>query len=334
MGYFSGYLLSAILMIVFLALSWVVTGLFHLSGTAEMIVRMLLMALVFAGVGFFYYWFRYRRTPKNQQDAAQLDAADSEREIGYFIRDAEARLAASNLGKEAKLGQLPVFFVLGETGAAKTSMIVHSGMEPDLLAGQVYQDSNIIPTRPLNIWLAQKSVFVEPGGPLLTDPNRWIRLIRRLQPLRRRIFEGQQAARAVVVCVDAELFLQPGANEKLAALARNLHTRIGEISQILGVRLPIYVLFSKLDRLASFSDFVRNLTEEEVHAGSGRDVPDAYGARAGRGIRGGGIAAPDGCVRSAVRQPLRQAIAVPGARRRRREIGAGLRISARVSQAS
>ena len=157
MGGFGYYLISAVFLVVFLGVSWVVTGLLHLSGTTEMIVRTLLMGLVFAGFGALY-WLRSRRQnqPATEAERAQEDVAASEREIGSFVRDAEIRLAASNLGKEAKLSQLPVFFLIGETGSAKTSVFVHSGVEPDLLAGQVYQDSAIVATRPVNIWLAQR----------------------------------------------------------------------------------------------------------------------------------------------------------------------------------
>src|ERR1035438_1653432 len=180
MGGFGYYLISAVFLVVFLGVSWVVTGLLHLSGTTEMIVRTLLMGLVFAGFGALY-WLRSRRQnqPATDAERAQEDVAASEREIGSFVRDAEIRLAASNLGKEAKLSQLPVFFLIGETASAKTSVFVHSGVEPDLLAGQVYQDSAIVATRPVNIWLAQRSVFVEAGGQLLGEPARWGRLVKR-----------------------------------------------------------------------------------------------------------------------------------------------------------
>jgi type VI secretion system protein ImpL len=270
----SYYLISVVVMLVFLVVSWIVTGLLHLSGQAETVVRMVLTGLIFGAFGALYY-FRSRRQKQPPTDAerTQQNVASSEREIGFFIRDAETRLAASSLGKEAKLSQMPVFFVVGDTASAKTSVFVHSGLEPDLLAGQVYQDTAIVSTRPLNIWLAQRSVFVEPGGPMLDDPARWGRLIKRLQPLRRRLFGAKPAPRAVIVCVDCETFLKPGADENLATLARSLHTRIGEIAQILGVRLPIYVLFTKLDRLASFTDFVRNLTDDEANRVLGVTLP-------------------------------------------------------------
>ena len=267
-------LISVLFLVVFIGASWIVTGLLHLSGTAEMIVRMLFMGLACSLVGLVYWWRQKRQRQKESApQEGQVAAAAEEREIESFVRDAEVRLAASMVGKEAKLGSMPVYFLIGETGAAKTSLFVHSGVEPELLAGQVYQDNNLVPTRPVNIWLAQKSVFVEAGGRLLGEPGRWMRLVKRLQPRRRRLFFRPQPPRGVIVCVDSESFLKPGADEAVASTARNLQARLGEISHALGIRLPIYVIFSKLDRLGFFTDFVGNLTEEEVHQTLGVTLP-------------------------------------------------------------
>ena len=274
MGGYGFYLISAISMIVFFGISWFVTSLLHLPPTVDTIVRMLLMGLVFALFGLVYAWRQKREARKAQQATpGQAAVATAEKEVEVYIRDAETRLAQSALGKEAKLAQLPVFFITGEPASAKTSTFVHSGTEPDLLAGQVYQDNTIIPTRPVNFWLAQKAVFVEAGGTLLGDAGRWATLVKRLSPKRGFFRRRGNAARAAIVCVDCESFLKSGAEDGLAATARSLRTRIGEISQVLGIRLPIYVIFSKLDRLAFFTDFVNNLTDEEVTQVLGVTLP-------------------------------------------------------------
>jgi type VI secretion system protein ImpL len=263
------------MMTAMLGASWFVTGLLHISGPMQMVVRGLAMGLVMSAFGLVHVFRAKRERAKTQ--AAQgvpADAATAEKEIETFIRDAETRLAQSNVAKEAKLAQLPVFFLIGETGSAKTSVFVQSGVEPDLIAGQVYQDNSIIATRPVNFWLAQKSVFVEAGGKLIADPGRWTTLIKRLHPKHRNPFRRRPPSpRAAIVFLDGEMFLQPNADEALALTARNLRTRLGEISQALGIRLPVYVLFSKLDRLGHFTDFVGNLTDEEVTQVLGVTLP-------------------------------------------------------------
>lgn len=270
-GYYVG---SAVLMVLIMGMSWFITGMLHLPSSVEMVVRILMMGLVMSIFGLVYTWRArkiQRKTEEAQRGHGQIAAADKDIEV--FVRDAETRLAQSALGREAKLSQLPAFFIVGETGSAKTSIFVNSGTEPDLLAGQVYQDNAIAPTRPVNIWLAHKSVFVEGGGKLAADPSRWITLIKRLHPSRRLFRHKPQAARAALVCVDSEAFLRPNADEALAMIARNLRSRLGEISQTLGIRLPVYVLFTKLDRLRYFTDFFGSLTDPEVTQVFGATLP-------------------------------------------------------------
>ena len=94
-------------------------------------------------------------------------------EIALLVRDAEAKLAAAKLEQGARVGNLPVYLLMGDPGSAKTSIMLHSGLEPELLAGQVYQADNVAPTRTANLWFSRRSVFVEAGGRLLADPAKW-----------------------------------------------------------------------------------------------------------------------------------------------------------------
>jgi type VI secretion system protein ImpL len=268
------YVISAVSMVIFIGLSWFVTSLLHLSPTVNTLVMMMAMGMMFAIFGLVFSWRQRRQTRKEQAGAqGQAAIATADKEVEVYIRDAQTRLAQSALGKEAKLTQLPAFFLIGEAGAAKTSIFVHSGVEPDLLSGQVYQDNVITSTQAVNLWLAQKSIFVEGGGKLLADSQRWSTLIKHLSPKWNLFQRRAQPPRAAIICVDCESFLRPNADDALTVTARNLRTRAGEISHAFGIRLPIYVLFSKLDRLAYFTDFVGNLTADEVTQVLGVTLP-------------------------------------------------------------
>jgi type VI secretion system protein ImpL len=194
-------------------------------------------------------------------------------EIALLIRDAEARLAAAKLGQGARVGNLPVYILMGDPSSAKTSSMLHSGLEPELLSGQVYQNNNIASTRTANLWFSRRSVFVEAGGRLLADPPNWHRLIRKLQPRSSVVGKGQQAPRAAVVFFDCENFTRQGAADIAVNSARALRARLGEISQAMGINLPVYVLFSKMDRLPFFTDYVRNLSREEASQVVGVTLP-------------------------------------------------------------
>ncbi|MCW5980969.1 MAG: hypothetical protein KIT09_23005 [Bryobacteraceae bacterium] len=284
MGYFTFYITSAIFMAMYAVIAWFVPSKLGLTGMAENIVRTTLLGFGLSLYGSLIWWYNRRGQRKQATAEAQrAQAPGAETEIDYLIRQAEARLASSRQKRDAKLSAIPVFFIMGESGSAKTSAFIQSGVEPELLAGQIFQESAVVPTRPANLWLAKQVVFIEAGGRLLVEPNRWTYLIKRLQPARLRpLFrKKQQAARGVVLCVDCELFLRPGAEEALSVTARRLHERLGEISQTLGIQLPVYVLFNKLDRIRFFTEFVGNLADEEVHQALGVTLPMRRGVEQG-----------------------------------------------------
>jgi type VI secretion system protein ImpL len=219
------------------------------------------------------------KTAAAAADNADPGAAGTE-EIDALVREAERRLAASKQGD--RVGSLPVFLIAGDTGSTKTSVMVNAGLEPELLAGLVYRDGNMVPTRTANLWFSRRTIFVEAGGKLPSEPAKWARLIRKLQPRAAVASQSAQAARAVLVCYDAETFTRPGAQEAATMAARNLRTRLGEMSQAFGINLPVYVLFTKVDRLPFFTEYVRNLTKEEAGQVLGATIPM-------RDVRAGGV---------------------------------------------
>jgi type VI secretion system protein ImpL len=227
----------------------------------------LLVIALIVMVAVWFYLKRKREKAASVMLATEAGGAGSE-EIDSLIGAAENRLATS---KQAdKLANLPIFVLLGEPGSTKTSVLTNSGLEAELLAGQVSLDGAMAQTRTANVWFSRRTIFVEAGGRLLTEPPQWNRLVRKLQP---RMSQSGQAARAVLVCYDSENFTKPGAQEAAAASARNLRARLGEISQAFGVNLPVYVLFTKLDRLPFFAEYVRNLTKEEATQVLGATIP-------------------------------------------------------------
>ena len=186
-------------------------------------------------------------------------------ELDLIIKDAEAKLAASRVAG-ASIGNLPLVFLVGDQGSTKTSVVLQSGLAPELLAGQIYGDNNVIvPTRTANLWLAGNTVFAEAGPKILAEPAKWVRMIRRLRPgnLKSVVGGNAQAPRAALVCVNSEIFTQPGAADALSAMSRALSERLGNISQALGISFPVYVLFTRTDRLPFFLDYVRTLSNDE-----------------------------------------------------------------------
>jgi len=267
------YVIAALALIIWLVLSWFIASWLHLQGSSVWILRIVLALIGIAAFITFVWWLRER----DKERAAQMaqGVAGGAAEIEVLIHEAESRLQASQLGREASIGNLPVFFVVGESGSAKTSVVLHSGLEPELLAGHTGQDKVPLPTRAANLWFTRKFIFAEAGGQLLSEPAGWARFVKKLAPgqLHSVFGKGTQAPRAALVCVDCESFMKPGAAEAMGASSERLRARLREISQFLGVSLPVYVLFTRADRLQFFQDYVRNLTNEEATTVLGATLP-------------------------------------------------------------
>ncbi len=259
--------------------AWTVGSLIKLTGSDLWIFRGALSAMGVTSYAVFYWWLNKRQAAKAQREAAASGAAPAAGEGGagevdLLVREADKRLAQSRLAQDAKLGNLPVIFLLGEPASTKTTTMVKCGLDAELLAGHIYQENNIIPTRAANIWFARGAVFTEAGGGLLASPASWTRLVKKLQPGKvRSVFgKGGQAPRAALVCFDSEHFVR-SSTDQLAVAARNLQARLGEVSQTLGISFPVYVLFTRMDRLPFFAEYVRNLSNEEAGQVLGVTLP-------------------------------------------------------------
>lgn len=253
------YAIAALGLGLYISLTWILTGLLGLKGKELMIVRigLTLIGLIAAAV---CVWFVKRRE-KEAAEPAMPEPSASGGQVDFLIREANQRLASSSAG--TRLSGLPVFLVLGESGSTKTSIIANSGLDAELIAGQAHQDSNVVPTPCANIWYARGAAFVEAGGPLLANEEQLSRLIAYLKPGRLASLVGKsaQSPRAAIVCVDVS---QVGSGEAALASARRLNSILASISAKFAIRLPVYVLFTKCDRVPFFAEYVRNLGRDEA----------------------------------------------------------------------
>jgi len=249
-------------LLVYLVLAAMTASWLKLQGAPAWILRGSL-ALVGLAAAAAFLWFD-RKIQKQRAPAGQ-GSTGGDSDIEWLFRQAETRLAAARVEGGGRLRSLPVVLIVGEAGSAKTSTAIHSGLDPELLAGQVHEDAKVVPTALANLWFTRRTVLLEAGGRLLTDAAQWKQVLRRVAPARLgNLSSAGGAPRAALVCFDTEQFLRPGASESAAAAARNLHSRLAEISQALGIPLPVYVLFTRADRVPFFADYMRNLSNDEA----------------------------------------------------------------------
>jgi type VI secretion system protein ImpL len=250
-------------LVVYLVITWALGKWLELTGWDLWILRGALWVLGLVGAGI-VLWF----TAQSGKDEAG-EAGDDD--IDAAIAAARARLVSSRAAKAAAPGKLPLVVVLGPTGSAKTASVMHCGLDPDLLAGEVSQGDRIPPTRAVNLWYTHNTVVVEAGGGLLQEPSRWARFVHHVVPDRlRATLTGQaQARRVAVVCLSCEELLKAGAATAVPAAATDLRARLAELGRAFGIPLPVYVLFTKADRIPHFAEFAHHLSRDEAQLGLG-----------------------------------------------------------------
>ncbi len=163
------------------------------------------------------------------------------------------------------LYELPWYAIIGAPGSGKTTALINSGLHFPL-AERLGKHSikGVSGTRDCDWWFSDEAVLLDTAGRYTTqdshrevDASAWhgfLQLLKKYRP--RRPLNGVFVAVSV-----SDLMLQ--SEEETRQHARAVRQRMMELNGQLGVHLPVYVLFTKTDLIAGFSDFFSNLTEVE-----------------------------------------------------------------------
>ena len=248
---------------------WRLATILGLQGRNAMILRggLALLGVLVAAVLLIY--LLRKPAPAPQPKDGVVD------EVQKSLVAAEKKLALAKVAPSGALGRLPIVLLLGPPGSTKTSSVVRSGVDVELLTGDVFRDDAVLATRGVNLWFGRSTLFVETGRDIADEPARWRWFMRRLRPARVRgaLSSGQQAPRVAVVCYSCEGLAAGGAGDAAAAAARALRDRLGQLAQEFGIRLPVYVVFSKVDRVPGFAEYVQNFTRDETRVVLGATLP-------------------------------------------------------------
>ncbi|TFW33380.1 type VI secretion system membrane subunit TssM [Massilia horti] len=168
-------------------------------------------------------------------------------------------LEAINTIKTSKLGltrgaaalyELPWYMIIGNPAAGKSSAIAHSGLTFPLAGNKAVQ--GVGGTRNCDWFFTTDGILLDTAGRysvIENDRAEWFAFLDLLKKHRRRA-----PINGIIIAVSvAELAAGP-ANASME-LAKSLRTRVQELTERLGVYAPVYVIFTKADLIAGFSDF-------------------------------------------------------------------------------
>ncbi|TDL85479.1 type VI secretion system membrane subunit TssM [Meridianimarinicoccus aquatilis] len=179
------------------------------------------------------------------------------------LRTALGKLRKSKLGR-GHLYDLPWYVIIGPPGAGKTTAIVNSGLQFPL-ADDMGKTAigGVGGTRNCDWWFTDNAVLVDTAGRYTThesdsdaDNAAWLGFLGILKKYRKR----QPINGAIVAISLSDLSMQDEQTQKNHAAA--IRRRLSELREKLGVRFPVYVLFTKADLLAGFIEFFDPLGKE------------------------------------------------------------------------
>ncbi len=186
----------------------------------------------------------------------------------------ESKLGRGRRGRSA-LYALPWYVMIGPPAAGKTVAVVQSGLNFPLGLDRV---RGVGGTRDCDWFFSDEAILLDTAGRYTTEPEddeEWLAFLDMLRKNR----PGEPINGAVVGISVADLAtMEP---EEIESHASNIRRRIDELVRRLGVRFPVYLLFTKADLLSGFVEFFEPLSSDEREGPWGATFP-AEGAAAGQ----------------------------------------------------
>jgi type VI secretion system protein ImpL len=186
-------------------------------------------------------------------------------------------------GSRRAMAELPWYLFIGAPGSGKTTALLHAGLRFPL--GDTPGEATLHRaggTRDCDWWLTEEAVLLDTAGRYTTDDTdadraAWLGLLDLLK-----LYRPREPLHGVVATLSVYDLLHWN-DDEITRYAAQVRERIGEIQARVGQKLPLYLLLTKADLLAGFTEFFAELEADrraqvwgftfersELHADAGR----------------------------------------------------------------
>lgn len=248
-----------------------------------MLVAVYSLILVVWGI---YTLIQHYRHGKKGEELSEAIASTTETEQNKHKNKEELQLIQQQMKesiqliRKSRLGdrkgntalyELPWYMVIGNPAAGKSSAIYHSGLRfPFEEHHQQMVSSGLSGTRNCDWFFSTEGVLLDTAGRYSVyaeDHSEWLGFLNILKKNR-----SKAPVNGLIVIVSiAELVSQ--SPEKSIKLAKNLRARIQDLTERLEVFAPVYLVFSKMDLIAGFTEFFDCYDAQEFDQVWGATLP-------------------------------------------------------------
>ncbi|MCK5230428.1 MAG: hypothetical protein KAR13_09200, partial [Desulfobulbaceae bacterium] len=170
---------------------------------------------------------------------------------------------------------LPWFVSLGETGSGKTSVLRGARLHSPLT--DVPLSSTKSGTKNCDWWFFKESIVLDTAGRYSVpvneerDKDEWKRFLLLLKKQRRK-----EPVSGAIVHIAADRLLAADEIE-LREKGQCIRRRVNQLMRVMGARIPVYLMVTKMDLVYGFTDFIDLLPPDQVSKNMGytNNVPAA-----------------------------------------------------------
>lgn len=163
------YILAVLVVLLAALMAFGIAALLHLQGAAYAIFVMVLLLI---GIGAAVAIVVMHRRSKRQEEEGGAATGGEAGDIDLLLNDVNRKLRNSQHGVKT-LDELPLVYLLGESGSAKTTTVTQSGMEAELVAGSASHGAEQAPTETLNLWFTGAAALLEVGTTIRGTRRGW-----------------------------------------------------------------------------------------------------------------------------------------------------------------
>ncbi|MCG5233949.1 type VI secretion system membrane subunit TssM [Xanthobacter oligotrophicus] len=216
------------------------------------------------GMGYAAYYALERMKATRALGEAITEAQDEDDSavLQDRMKDALATLRSAG-GKGDVLYDLPWYVIIGPPGSGKTTALINSGLTFPLAAGRTPAAiAGVGGTRYCDWWFTEDAVLIDTAGRYTTqdsnaisDRRSWFAFLGLLKKSRAR-----QPINGVIVAISIEDLVSLD-DAEITAHAAAVRGRLLELHERLKIDFPVYVLLTKMDLIAGFTEFFADLGE-------------------------------------------------------------------------